>query len=87
MMAEHPENHTISFVVDDDTVTTTEHRLTVYRILELSSNAPPEDFVLIEFRGQSNEQVRHEDLTEEIRVHQGQRFSALFRKGTPFSWA
>ena len=77
--------HEFTFYVDDDPVTGTEHDLTVRQILELSNNVPPEEFILHEFRGQSSQEVPHENLDEVVHLHPNLRFAALARGGTPLS--
>lgn len=80
-----PPGHAIIFFVDNEPVTTEDQTLTVAEILRLSQNLPVEDFFLVEFHGQSNEPVRHEDLNEIIHIHPQQRFAAVFRGATPVS--
>ncbi|MBE7457444.1 MAG: hypothetical protein KJ057_13105 [Phycisphaerae bacterium] len=80
-----PAGIAIDFFVDNEPVMTELATLTVAEILRLSQNAPVEDYFLIEFKGQSNQQVRHEDLNEAIHVHPQQRFAAVFRGPTPVS--
>jgi len=80
-----PPGQAIVFFVDNEPVTTEDRTLTVSEILRLSQNLPVEDYFLIEFHGQSNQQVRHEDLNEVIHIHPQQRFAAVFRGPTPVS--
>lgn len=80
-----PPAHSIIFFVDNEPVTTEDRTLSVAEILRLSHNTPVEEYFLVEFHGQSNQQVRHEDLSEVIHIHPQQRFAAVFRGATPVS--
>lgn len=80
-----PPGHQIIFFVDNEPVSTVDRTLSVAEILRLSHNIPVEDYFLVEFHGQSNQQTRHEDLNEIIHVHPQQRFAAVFRGATPVS--
>ena len=83
---EKPEKpHETTFYVDNEEFTTTEKNLTVRQILELSGNTPAENYFLIEYRGQSDQGVRHDDLAKPVAIHEGHRFAAGYRGETPLS--
>ena len=75
----------ITFVVDNEPVQTSEHALSVGRILELSGNTPVESFYLIEFVRETAKQVRHDKMDELITIHPRQEFAAVFLGATPVS--
>jgi hypothetical protein len=77
--------HTIVFFVDNEEFTTEEHELTVAQILTMSHNEPVQNFSLLEFKGASDQQVRHDDPDERLHLHEKERFAALYRGPTPVS--
>jgi len=77
--------HVTTFFVDNEPYTTTEQGLTVGQILELSGNTPAKNYFLVEYHGQSEKEVRHDDLNEFINIHENHRFAAGFKSETPLS--
>lgn len=75
----------IIFTVDKEPIRTSEHVLTVGRILELSGNTPVNEYYLIEFDPDTGGQTPHRDLTEPIAIHLRHKFAAVFLGGTPVS--
>ena len=81
-MDQHPQNHVIHYFVDDEEQTTTAHRLTVEQILK-NAGLDPSTHYLIELEG--HHQVQHQNLGEEIRIHEKQKFISVFNGPTPVS--
>lgn len=80
---EHPDKpHTTTYYVDNEPQTTTEKELTVRAILENAGDDPNTHY-LLELRG--DQQVPHKDLNEAIKIHEKERFAAIFTGVTPVS--
>ncbi|HEX8520902.1 MAG TPA: hypothetical protein VF669_01515 [Tepidisphaeraceae bacterium] len=77
--------HLTIFLVDNEEFETAQKELTVRQILTMSGNVPEEDYFLIEYKGQSQQEERHDNLDDVIKVHEKQRFSAGFKGTTPLS--
>lgn len=80
----HTPDHTLTFFVDDEGFPATSHVLTVRQILEESGNTPPEQFCLYRLDGPT-ERHKLPSMDEEVHLHDGIRFSALFCGETPYS--
>ena len=74
--------HEITYYVDNEPQETTERILTVRQILEKAGDDPATHY-LLELRG--DQQVPHRNLDEEIKLHQNERFAAIFTGETPVS--
>ena len=72
------------YEVDNEQYAITDRELTVESILVRGDFVPPSDFYLLEFHGEGRE-LKHEELTEVIRLHHKMRFAAVFRGATPVS--
>jgi hypothetical protein len=60
--------------------------LSVRTILDMSGNQPPENFYLVEFRGDGHkDRVKYEDLDKVLNVKDDTRFGAVFKGCTPVS--
>lgn len=78
------EPHEFHYLVDGEDQATPAHVLTVEKILVHANLTPAGDYYLVEYIGKS--EVKHETLSDEIRIHEGQRFTAVKRGGpTPVS--
>lgn len=77
-----PKPHVTTFFVDTETLTTTEKSLSVKEILE-KAELDPATHYLIELRG--DHQIDHKDLTEEVKIHEGEKFISVFTGETPVS--
>lgn len=78
---EHGHDEGIQFLVNDETYTTTDRKLTPRQILGLAGLTPAEDYKLIWVDG--NKELRA--LDDEEPIHPGERFTAVFRGETPVS--
>lgn len=74
--------HTTEFFVDGEPQLTTEHTLTVGQILKLVGLDPATHF-LVEVQG--NHQVEHRNPSEEIQIHEKEKFITVFTGETPVS--
>lgn len=74
--------HVTTFFVDNEVETTTEKSLTLKEILE-KAKLDSANHYLIELRG--DHQIEHKDLTEEIKIHEGEKFISVFTGETPLS--
>jgi uncharacterized protein YabE (DUF348 family) len=83
MTANAPALPTITFTVNGKTVETTEHTLTVRRILELAG-LDPNTHYLVEKHGDGKE-TEYRDLNADVHVHDKQVFLAFFTGPTPVS--
>jgi hypothetical protein len=77
-----PKPHVTTFFVDNEPLTTTEKSLTVKEILE-KAKLDSANHYLIELRG--DHQIDHKDLTEEVKIHEGEKFISVFTGETPVS--
>jgi len=77
-------DHYITFYVDAEELTTDQKAMSVRAILNLAGDTPPENFYLLEYRGQ-HEQARHDSMDEVIKLHNNLRFAAVYRGETPVS--
>lgn len=66
----------IVFKVDEETVKTEKNPLTVREILILAGDTPADKFYLIRVKGNQREDLR--DLNQEIELHDGDHFVAVF---------
>jgi hypothetical protein len=76
------QGHTTEFFVDGEPQFTTEHTLTMAQILN-SVGLDPATHFLVEIRG--NHQIEHRDPSEEIHIHEKQKFITVFTGETPVS--
>jgi hypothetical protein len=81
-MATATKQHEIDFEIDGETVETTSHTLTVGEILNLA-HLDPTTHYLIEIRG--NNQIKHTESTEPIKLHKKMKFISVFTGPTPIS--
>jgi hypothetical protein len=73
---------TITYYVDNEPQTTTSHELTVRQILANSGNDPATHY-LVELQG--DHQVPFKNLDEELKLHEHEKFAAIFTGPTPVS--
>jgi hypothetical protein len=76
-----PATRTITYFVNDEPQTTSSHKLTVREILENAGFTPAEEYRLVRNEGHH----KYENLDEEVPLHEGERFTALFQGPTPTS--
>jgi len=76
------KEHETTYYVDNEPQTTTERELAVRKILENAGDDPNTHY-LIELRG--DQQIPHRDLNEIIKIHEKERFAAIFTGSTPVS--
>ncbi len=76
------QEHVITYYVDNEAQHTTERELTVRQILEIAGDDPTTHY-LVELRG--DHQIPHQDLNEEIKIHENEHFIAIFTGETPVS--
>jgi len=74
--------HAIHYFVDAEEQTTTEAILTVEQILT-KAGLDPASHYLIELRG--DQQIPHQNLNEQLRIHEKERFISVFSGPTPLS--
>jgi hypothetical protein len=74
--------HVTTYFVDNEAQTTAEKELTVREILT-KAKLDPNTHYLIELKG--NKQIEHKDPNEEIKIHEGMKFSSVFTGETPLS--
>jgi hypothetical protein len=74
----------ITYYVDNEAQHTTRKELTVRQILEAAGDDPATHY-LLELRG--DQQLPHKDLDEVIKLHENERFAAIFTGPTPVSWS
>ena len=77
--------HVTHYFVDNEPLETDQRGLKVREILSASGNEPPENYYLVEYHGQSQQEVKHENLDEFINIHEGHRFAAGYKGVTPLS--
>lgn len=78
---EHDKEKTITYFVNGEVQTTTEHKLKVETILSNAGFKPVTDYELERDEGHKI----FKDLNEEIPIHDGEKFTALFIGTTPVS--
>ena len=71
----------ITYFVNGEAQTTSSHKLTVRQILENAGFTPAEEYKLIRDNGHHE----YKDLDEEVPLHEGERFTAIFQGPTPTS--
>lgn len=77
-----PTTHRLTtYYVNGETQTTPSHKLTVREILTNANCTPPEDYRLSRDAGHHT----YKDLNEDVPIHEGMRFTALFQGPTPVS--
>jgi hypothetical protein len=76
------DGHETTYYVDNEVQHTTEKELTVRQIL-VAAGDDPETHYLLELRG--NHQIPHKELDELIKIHENDRFAAIFTGPTPVS--
>jgi hypothetical protein len=72
----------IEIELDGEVFEVDDREMTVEELLALVELDPAEHY-LIELRGQSNEQVNHEDAAETIKLHKRMRFITGDRAAAP----
>jgi hypothetical protein len=72
----------ITYFVDNEPQTTTKAELTVREILAKSGNDPATHY-LVELQG--DHQIPYKNLDEELKVHENEKFAAIFTGPTPVS--
>ena len=77
-----PKPRVTTYFVDKEPQTTTEKSLTVKEIL-VKAKLDPANHYLIEIRG--DHQIDHKDLSEEIKIHEDEKFISVFTGETPLS--
>jgi len=77
------QEHEITYYVDNEAQHTTNNELAVRQILEAAGDDPATHY-LLELRG--DQQIPHKDLEEVIKIHENERFAAIFTGPTPVSW-
>ena len=77
-----PHPHVIHFILDNEDEETADKTLTVAQILELGDLDPATHY-LVELQG--HHQVDHKDVTEVLKIHEGERFISVYRGDTPVS--
>jgi hypothetical protein len=83
MMQAKPHPHTIHFTVDGENVETTDPTLTVRQILTLAGYETVENYYLRRVTG--NHQETLNNLDQELRVHEKEKFVAVFNGPTQVS--
>lgn len=73
--------HPVTYFVNGEPETNNERELTVQAILESAGFTPASDYVL----SSENPPRQFTDLNEAIKVHEHERFNALFKGPTPTS--
>lgn len=81
MTATRKKPQTISYFVNGEPQTTDERKLTVREILTNAGFTPAEDYQLVRDRGHHH----FTDPNQEVPIHKGERFTALFKGPTPVS--
>ena len=77
-----PADHKLTtYYVNGEAQTTSAHKLTVRQILTDAGFTPAEDYRLIRDHGHHE----YTDYDQEVPLHEGERFTALFRGPTPTS--
>jgi hypothetical protein len=77
-----PSTHRqITYFVNGEPQPTSEHKLTVRQILENAGFAPAEEYKLIRDEGHHE----YRNYEEEVPLHEGERFTAIFQGPTPTS--
>lgn len=76
-----PGAKTITYYANGESFHTSKHKLTPRTILETALLKPAEDYRLL--RDEGNKELTN--LDEEIPVHEGERFTALFKGPTQTS--
>jgi hypothetical protein len=74
---------TITYFVDNEPQTTSSHELTVRQILANSGNDPATHY-LVELQG--DHQVPLKNLDELVKLHEREKFAAIFTGPTPVSF-
>ncbi len=77
-------HHSITLFVDDEAFPTDKKVLSVREILVLSGNEPPEQFTLHRL-DEGGHRHKYESLEEEVHLHDGIKFAALYCGETPYS--
>ncbi len=77
----HTETRTITYYVNGESQTTHHHKLTVRTILTNAGFTPAEDYRLVRDAGNHT----YTNLDEEVPLHEGEKFTALFQGPTPTS--
>jgi uncharacterized protein YabE (DUF348 family) len=72
---------TVTYYVNGEALTTTEHKLTVREILLAAGFEPAEDYRLTRDNGHH----QYDSLDDEVPVHESERFTATFNGPTPTS--
>ncbi|HLX56142.1 MAG TPA: hypothetical protein VKR83_03885 [Ktedonobacteraceae bacterium] len=72
---------TITYFVNGESQTTHHRKLTVRSILDSAGFTPPEDYRLVRVAGNHT----YTNLDEEVPLHEGEKFTALFQGPTPTS--
>lgn len=75
------KTRTITYFVNGEEQTTTEHKLTVRRILENAGFKPAEEYRLTRDAGNHD----FTDYDQEVPLHEGERFTVTFLGVTPVS--
>jgi hypothetical protein len=73
--------HTITYYVNGESESTTQHTLTVRAILTNAGFTPAENYRLVRDTGNHT----YTNLDEEVHLHEGEKFTALFQGPTPTS--
>jgi hypothetical protein len=79
--ATEAEVRVITYYVNGETQTTSSHKLTVREILSNAEFTPPENYKLSRNAGHHE----YTNYDEEVPLHEGERFTALFQGPTPTS--
>jgi len=77
-----PHPHVIHFTLDNEKEETTDATLTVAQVLDLGDLDPTTHY-LVELQG--HHQVEHKDVTEVLKIHEGEHFISVYRGDTPVS--
>jgi hypothetical protein len=82
-MSQQPEHHHIVFFVDQEKFESPTETLTVRRILVDYAKEDPATTTLVEKHG--NEQIKHPNLDEVIKLKDGMKFVVFHNTPTPVS--
>jgi len=80
-MSPDEPNRTINYLVNGETEQTNEQKLTVAQILESAGFTPFDEYQLTRDEGH----VTYTNYSEEVPLHDGERFTATFTGPTPTS--